>query len=128
MSASQGSVLDVLTRTLQQATGLVSTLGQLAAAEVGESVGSAVKGVVALLAGLFVAMIGLLFLLHAAVAGLVLRGWSEALSYLIVGGATIVLGAVALGVGVMFLRGASPVPRRTMREVRALIGQETQSG
>lgn len=114
-------VLEVVAKAMNQAASLGSNLLQLAVAEIGESAGSIVKGLVGILAGLFVALIGVLFLLHAAVAGLVQHGWSEAVAYLMVGGGGFVLGFLLLLFGALSLRGASPVPHRTIREARAFF-------
>ena len=121
MTRDNETIPDLLSRTIRQATGLTSNILQLASAEVGAGLGNLAKGLGVLVAGLMVILIGLLFLLHGAVAWLVLFGWSEAASYGMVGGGAIVLAILLMIGGALFLRNASPVPRRALSEVQSLL-------
>ena len=117
------TIFDLVNRSVGQAGDVALGLSRLALAEVGDSVGSLVKGAVFLVLGLGTALVGILFLLHAAVSALVQHGWSEAASYGLVGGVAALLSLLAFLVGYMFLRNASPIPHRAFREVQALFAQ-----
>lgn len=100
-----------------ETTTLVRKEVELARAEVSEKVGQATAGAVSLAAGGMVALLGLIFLLLAAVYGLsrVMPDWAAAL---VVGGVVTVIGVVMLLAGKRKLSATSLQPERTLESLR----------
>ncbi len=90
----------------------------LARAEASEKVSQAVGAVVMLAIGAVLLIPALVILLQAAVAALVEADFSPAMAALIVGGATLAVGAILALLGYSRLKLDNLVPRRTLTQLQ----------
>lgn len=108
----------ILADLLNQFGGLVSKEGQLARAEMSETIGAVGLGI-GLVAGAAVILIpALVILLEAAVSALATTGLYVGWAGLAVGGATCVIGLTLLIIGVARLRRGSVLPRKTIGQLQ----------
>jgi uncharacterized membrane protein len=89
---------------LGEVTALFRNEIRLAKAEVSEKVSRMVTGLVLTLAGAFLLLLALVFLLEAAVGGLMMLNLSLALSSLIVGAVILIAGGIVVWLGVSRLK------------------------
>jgi uncharacterized membrane protein len=89
---------------LAEVTALFRNEIRLAKAEVSEKVSRMIMGLVLTLAGAFLLLLALVFLLEAAVGGLMLLNLSLALSSLIVGAVILIAGGIVVWLGISRLK------------------------
>jgi len=108
----------VFSELLGEITALIRNEIRLAKAEAAEKVRSMAIGLALTAAGLFVLILSLVFLLEAAVGGLMLLGLNLALSSLIVGVAILLLGGVAIWLGISRLKVGRISESRTAQQLK----------
>lgn len=96
---------------------LVRKETQLARVEMSEKLSDLGLGIGLLVGGSVLLIPALVILLQAAVAGLVAAGIASAWAALIIGGAVLLIGFILLGLGITRLKGARPVPTRTIGQL-----------
>lgn len=100
------------------ATGILAKEVRLARAEVAENASRAATGVYLLIAGLVFALVALMSLAAAAIAGFVAAGWSVWQSSLAVGVMLACAAAALALMGSRRLRPADLIPRRSVENLR----------
>jgi len=108
----------VFSELLGEITALIRNEIRLAKAEAAEKVRSMAIGLALIVAGLFVLILSLVFLLEAAVGGLLLMGLNLALSSLIVGAVVLLLGGAALWLGISRLKIGRISDSRTAQQIK----------
>lgn len=108
----------VFSELLGEITGLIRSEIRLAKAEAAQKIRSMAIGLALTVAGLFVLILSLVFLLEAAVGGLMLLGLNFALSSLIVGAVILLLGAVVIWLGISRLRIGRLSESRTAQQIK----------
>ena len=108
----------VFSELLGEITALIRNEIRLAKAEAAEKVRSMAIGLALIVAGLFVLILSLVFLLEAAVGGLLLLGLNLALSSLIVGAVVLLLGGAALWLGISRLKIGRISDSRTAQQIK----------
>jgi len=101
---SERGIGTVVSDLLAEVTALFRNEIRLAKAEIAETVKRMAIGLILAAAGVFVALLGLIFLLEAAVGGLMLLGLNLALSALIVGVVALVAAGLCVWLGIQRLR------------------------
>ncbi|HEX2138489.1 MAG TPA: phage holin family protein [Woeseiaceae bacterium] len=114
----QRTVPEIVSDVLSQVTRLFRKEMQLARTEVTEKVGRAVSGIVMLLIGAVLLIPALVILLMAGVAALVETGMEAHWASLIVGGATLLIGAILALVGMSRLKAENLAPTRTIEQLQ----------
>lgn len=115
---------------LTEAAALFKTEFRLARTELSESVGKMGTGIALTAAGGFVLFSGYLFLLVAAVGGLMKAGLPLWLAALIVAGSTLLVGGLVLWFGLSRLKAKELAPKRTVHQLQrdaALARYEVQT-
>jgi len=107
----------VLSDLLTELTALFRTEIRLARAEMSEKASQMGTGIGFTAAGGFILFAGFLVLLAAAVGGLMEAGLPVWLSALIVAGATLVIGAIVLWLGLRRLNAKQLAPKRTVHQL-----------
>ena len=107
----------VFTDLLTEVTALFRTEIRLARTEMSEKVGQMGTGIGFTAAGGLILFAGFLVLLAAAVGGLMKAGLPLWLSALIVAGATLVVGAIVLWLGLGRLKAKELAPKRTVHQL-----------
>ncbi|HSC20069.1 MAG TPA: phage holin family protein [Rhizomicrobium sp.] len=108
----------VFSELLGEITALIRNEIRLAKAEAAEKAKSMAIGLALTVAGLFVLILSLVFLLEAAVGGLMLLGLNLALSSLIVGVVILLLGGVAIWLGISRLKIGRLSESRTAQQIK----------
>jgi hypothetical protein len=103
---------------VQQLSTLVQTEGKLLRSEVRESGRKITAGGIEIVAGAGLLVAALVILLQAGVAALVDYGMEQHWAALIVGGATLLLGAILAMVGINRLKGENLAPTRTIEQLQ----------
>ena len=103
---------------LMELTSLFRTEVRLARTEISEKVGKMGTGIALTAGGGFILFAGFLFLLAAAVGGLIKAGFPLWLSALIVAGGTLLLGAIVLVLGLSRLKPKELAPKRTVHQLQ----------
>ena len=101
---SERGIGTVVSDLLAEVTALFRNEIRLAKAEIAETVKRMALGLVLAVAGIFVALLGLIFLLEAAVGGLMLLGLNLALSALIVGVVALIVAGACVWLGISRLK------------------------
>jgi hypothetical protein len=101
---SERGIGTVVSDLLAEVTALFRNEIRLAKAEIAETVKRMALGLVLAVAGVFVALLGLIFLLEAAVGGLMLLGLNLALASLVVGVVALVFSGVCVWLGIRRLK------------------------
>jgi hypothetical protein len=112
------SIPEIFSDLIGQLTTLLKKEGQLARTEVSEKIAQVATGLGYAVVGAVLAMPALVILLQAVVALLVQGGFSFALSAVIVGGVTLVIGIILLIAGVNRLKGENLVPNKTIHQLQ----------
>jgi hypothetical protein len=97
---SERGIGSVVSDLLAEVTALFRNEIRLAKAEIAETLKRMATGLVLAVAGVFVALLGLIFLLEAAVGGLMLLGLNLALSALIVGVVALLIAGLSIWLGI----------------------------
>lgn len=108
----------VFSELLGEITALIRNEIRLAKAEAAEKVRRMAIGLALTVAGLFVLILSLVFLLEAAVGGLILLGLNFALSSLIVGVVVLLLGGAAIWFGISRLKVGRLSESRTAQQIK----------
>jgi len=108
----------VFSELLGEITALIRNEIRLAKAEAAEKIRNMAIGLALTAAGLFVVILSLVFLLEAAVGGLMLLGLNLALSSLIVGVVVLLLGGAAIWVGISRLKIGRISDSRTAQQIK----------
>lgn len=108
----------VFSELLGEITALIRNEIRLAKAEAAEKVRRMAIGLALTVAGLFVLILSLVFLLEAAVGGLMLLGLNFALSSLIVGVVVLLLGGAAIWFGISRLKVGRLSESRTAQQIK----------
>jgi uncharacterized integral membrane protein len=117
MSAERG-IGTVFSDLLGEITALFRNEIRLAKAEIAEKAKRMAMGVAFAVAGFFVALLALVFLLEAAVGGLMLLGLNLALSALIVAVVALLIGGLFVWLGISRLKIGSPARSKTAEQLR----------
>jgi membrane protein implicated in regulation of membrane protease activity len=128
MTNGNRSIPEVLSDLIGQVTTLLRKEAELARTEVSDKIVHAATGLGFGLVGAVLAMPALVILLQAIVALLVQNGMSIALSSLIVGGITLVIGIFLLIAGMERLKGTKLTPEKTIHQLQRdaeMVKQET---
>jgi hypothetical protein len=108
----------VFSELLGEISALIRNEIRLAKAEAVEKARRMAIGLALMVAGLFVLILSLVFLLEAAVGGLMLLGLNFALSCLVVGGVIFAIGGVAIWLGLSRLKIGKLSESRTAQQMR----------
>jgi CHASE3 domain sensor protein len=108
----------VFSELLGEITALIRNEIRLAKAEAAEKVRSMAIGLALIVAGLFVGLLALVFLLEAAVGGLMLLGLNLALSSLIVAVVILLLAGLAIWLGISRLKIGRLSESRTAQQIK----------
>ncbi|MBV8799059.1 MAG: phage holin family protein [Alphaproteobacteria bacterium] len=117
MNAERG-IGTIFSELLGEITALIRNEIRLAKAEVAETIRRMLLGVVLALAGLFIAILALVFLLQAAVGGLMLLGLNFALSSLIVAVAAVAISGVVVWLGISRLKIGKLSQSKTAQQIK----------
>ena len=112
------TIPDIFGDVINQATRLFRKEIQLARTEVSEKVSHAVAGIVMVLIGAVLLIPALVILLQAGVAALIDTGMEAHWAALIVGGGTLLVGAVLALIGMSRLKAENLAPSRTMEQLQ----------
>jgi len=121
------SISDILASLARQVTGLIRNESQLARAEISEKIDKLTGAAVMIGAGAVLVLPALVILLQALVAALAERGWSPALAALLVGAATLALGAVLCVIGLNRLKAVSLIPQKTLNQIQQDVAAATET-
>jgi uncharacterized membrane protein YqjE len=121
------SISDILASLARQVTGLIRNEGQLARAEISEKIDKLTGGAVMIGAGAVLVLPALVILLQALVVALAERGWSPALAALLVGAATLALGAMLCVIGLNRLKAVSLIPQKTLNQIQQDVAAATET-
>lgn len=114
---AERSLGTVLSDLLTEVTALFRTEIRLARAEMSDKVSQMGTGIGLAVAGGLLLFAGFLALLVTAVGGLMKAGLPLWLSALIVGGVTLIIGAIALWLGLSRLKAGELAPKRTVHQL-----------
>jgi hypothetical protein len=117
MSPDRG-IGTVVSDLLGEITGLIRNEIRLAKAEATEKLRSMLLGLVLVVVGVFLLILALVFLLEAAVGGLMLLGLNLALSSLIVGVVTILAAGLAAWLGASRLKIGKLSQSKTAQQIK----------
>lgn len=117
MNAERG-IGTIFSELLGEITALIRNEIRLAKAEVAETIRRMLLGIALAAAGAFLAILALVFLLQAAVGGLMLLGLNFALSSLIVAVATIVISGLVVWLGIGRLKIGKLSETKTAQQIK----------
>lgn len=111
----------VATRVISDIAYLVQTEIRMARAEIADKLGRAGKGGALIGAGVVLLLPGIFVLLLDVARWIEIAGLRQEWSLLLVGGIAAVIGIILALAGTSSIKAASPIPDRTMAQVRADI-------
>ena len=117
MNADRG-IGTIFSELLGEITALIRNEIRLAKAEVAETIRRMLLGLALAAAGAFLAILALVFLLQAAVGGLMLLGLNFALTSLIVAVATIVISGLVVWFGISRLKIGKLSETKTAQQIK----------
>lgn len=116
--ATRRSFADLVSRLIDQMTTLAQQEARLARSEVGDAIAKIAASAMTMVVAAALIIAGLVVLLQAAVIALEDHGVSPIWSVIIVGGVTLIVGALILSSAVAALKKTNLTPRRTVAQVR----------
>jgi len=118
MAAHERSIPSILTDVLTDFATLLRKESQLARAEASEKLNQLAVGMGLVIGGAVLIMPGLVVLLEAGVAGLEKTGLAPHWSALAVGGGTLIVGLILIGIGTARFRAPNLVPAKTLHQIK----------
>jgi hypothetical protein len=118
MAAHERSIPSILTDVLTDFATLLRKESQLARAEASEKLSQLAVGMGLVIEGAVLIMPGLVVLLEAGVAGLEKTGLAPHWSALTVGGGTLIVGLILIGVGAARFRARNLMPAKTLHQIK----------
>ena len=112
------SIPEIFTDVVSQLATLLRKEAALARAEMSEKLSQLAVGLALVVAGAVLLIPALVILLQAAVAALIEQGFTPAISALITGGATLLIGLILALVGSRRLKADRLVPNRTIHQLQ----------
>ena len=111
------SIPDIFGDLFRQLTALIRAENQLVRSETSEKIGQIVASLGLLIAGVALLIPGITIILRAIVDAIDTAGLGDGWSSLIVGGATVIIGAVLAGSGKRRFNASRLIPRKTIEQV-----------
>jgi putative superfamily III holin-X len=118
MAAHERSIPSILTDVLTDFATLLRKESQLARAEASEKLSQLAVGMGLVIGGAVLTMPGLVVLLEAGVAGLQKTGLAPHWSALAVGGGTLIVGLILVGIGAARVRARNLMPAKTLHQIK----------
>lgn len=116
-STGRPSTPSLFADALSQMTTLFETEIRLVRTEISEKISTALRAVIVLLAAAVLLLVGLFIVLFGVVQLVIYFGVIDWLAYFIVGGAFVLIGAIALYVGLNRLSADNLMPKRTINQL-----------
>ena len=116
-SPSDRSIPELFSDAFSQLAKLIGNEFDLAKAELSQKAGQVGRGVAMIGAGAVIMIPALVVLLFAAAAALMHAGLSDAMAYLITGGASAILAAALVFVGISHMSGEALKPSMTIDQI-----------
>ena len=111
------SISDIFGELFRQLTALIQAETQLVRSETSEKIGQIGASLGLLIAGAALLIPGITIILRAIVDAIDAAGLGDGWSSLIVGGATVIIGAVLAGSGKRLLNASRLIPRKTIEQI-----------
>ena len=115
---TERTIPELLSDVLGQLAKLIGNEFDLAKTELSSKAGQVGRAAVLMGAGAIILIPALVLLLLAAAAGLMHAGFSDAIAYLLAGGAALLLGAILIGVGISRTSGDALKPSVTLEQLQ----------